>query len=112
MIVCTTLGPDGVVGGGLGRASHVALASVDDGQVTSWDEIEVGWDRLHGEGTEGSHHARIVKFLREHDVNVVVAKGVGEGMQRVLGNMGIRMALGLQGDARQAVKQAAGGSGE
>lgn len=112
MIVCTTLGPDGVVGGGLGRASHVALASVDDGQVTSWDEIEVGWDRLHGEGSEGSHHARIVKFLREHDVNVVVAKGIGEGMQRVLGNMGIQMALGLQGDARQAVTQAAGGPGE
>lgn len=112
MIVCTTLGPDGGVGGGLGRASHVALASVDDGQVVSWEEIEVGWDRLHGEGTEGSHHARIVTFLREHDVNVVVAKGIGEGMQRVLGNMGIRMALGLQGDARQAVTQAAGGSGE
>lgn len=112
MIVCTTLGPDGVVGGGLGRASHVALASVDDGQVTSWDEIEVGWDRLHGEGSEGSHHARIVKFLREHDVNVVVAKGIGEGMQRVLGSMGIQMALGLQGDARQAVTQAAGGPGE
>ncbi len=111
MIVCTTLGPDGVVGGGLGRASHVALAAVEDGQVMSWDEVDVGWDRLHDEGTEGSHHARIVTFLREHQVDVVVAKGIGEGMQRVLGNMGIRMALGLQGDARQAVTRAAGDDG-
>ncbi|HEX6246417.1 MAG TPA: NifB/NifX family molybdenum-iron cluster-binding protein [Nocardioidaceae bacterium] len=107
MIVMTTLGPDGTVGGGLGRASHVAVASLTDGQIASWDELEVGWDRLHGEGTEGAHHARIVTFLREHHVNVVVAKGIGEGMQRVLGNMGIRMALGVQGDAREAVLQAA-----
>jgi predicted Fe-Mo cluster-binding NifX family protein len=110
MIVCTTLGPDGVVGGGLGRASHVALASVDDGEITSWDEVSVGWDSLHGEETEGAHHARIVRFLRDNNVNVVVAKGIGEGMQRVLGNMGVRMALGLQGDARQAVTRAAGES--
>lgn len=107
MIVMTTLGPDGSVGGGLGRASRVALAAVEGGDITSWEETEVGWDRLHGEGTEGSHHARIVTFLREHHVNVVVAKGIGEGMQRVLGNMGIRMALGLQGDAREAVTRAA-----
>lgn len=112
MIVCATLRPDGTVGGGLGRASRVVLASVTDGRVTSWDEHDVGWDRLHGEGTEGSHHARIVTFLREHDVDVVATKGIGEGMQRVLGKMGIRMALGVEGDARQAVTDAAGSTGE
>lgn len=109
MIVMTTLGPDGRVGGGLGRASHVAVASVTDGTVDSWDELEVGWDRLHGQGTEGAHHARIVTFLREHHVNVVVAKGIGEGMQRVLGNMGIRTVLGVEGDARETVLRAAAG---
>lgn len=107
MIVFTTLGPGGTVGGGLGRATHVAVASVEDGQITSWTEHEVGWDRLHDEGTEGSHHARIVRFLRDHHVETVVARGAGEGMQRTLGSMGVRPVLGAHGDAREAVLAAA-----
>lgn len=107
MIVFTTLGPGGTVGGGLGRASHVAVATVEDGRVTSWTEHEVGWDRLHDEGTEGSHHARIVRFLREQGVEVVVARGAGAGMQRTLDSMGVRPVLGLEGDAREAVLAAA-----
>lgn len=108
MIVCTTLGPDGTVGGGLGKAAHVAVAAVDDGQVGSWTEHEVAWDRLHDEGTEGSHHARIVKFLRENDVELVVARGIGPSMQNTLGKMGIRFVLGVEGDAQQAVVDAVG----
>lgn len=50
MIVCTTLGSDGAVGGGLGRASRVAVALVDDARVSSWEEYDVGWDRLHDQG--------------------------------------------------------------
>ncbi len=86
MILCTTLGRDSAVGGGLGRASRVAVAVVDGDQVTSWEEYDVGWDQLHDEGAEGAHHARIVKFLREHEVEVVVAAGIGPGMQRTLGS--------------------------
>ncbi|MFZ5847169.1 MAG: NifB/NifX family molybdenum-iron cluster-binding protein [Actinomycetota bacterium] len=107
MIVCTTLGPGGTVGGGLGKAAQVAVATVDEGQVASWDEREVSWDRLHDEGTEGSHHARIVKFLRENDVQLVVARGIGPSMQNTLGKMGIRFVLGVEGDARKAVVDAA-----
>jgi predicted Fe-Mo cluster-binding NifX family protein len=107
MIVCTTLGRDGAVGGGLGRASQVAVAVVDDGQVSSWEEYDVGWDQLHDQGTEGAHHARIVKFLREHDVDVVVAAGIGPGMQRTLGSMGVRAVSGVTGDAGEAVVRAA-----
>ncbi len=107
MIVFTTLGPGDTVGGGLGRATHVAVAAVEDGQITSWTEHEVGWDRLHDEGTEGSHHARIVRFLRDHHVETVVARGAGEGMQRTLASMGVRPVLGVHGDAREAVVAAA-----
>lgn len=107
MIVMTTLGADGAVGHGLGRASDVALAKVDGGEITSWSEVHVGWDELHDEGTEGSHHARIATFLKEHDVDAVVAQHAGPGMQRMLGTMGIRLLLGAQGDARRAVLDAA-----
>lgn len=107
MIVCTTLGPAGGVGGGLGRASRVAVASVEDGEVSTWEEHSVGWDALHDEGTEGAHHARIVRFLREQGVEVVVARGIGAGMQRTLGTMGLRVVVGVEGDARQAVIAAA-----
>lgn len=108
MIICTTLGPGGTVGGGLGRATHVALASVTGGAIGAWDELEVGWDRLHDEGSEGSHHARIARFLRDNSVEVVVAAHIGPGMQRMLGTMGVRAVLGAHGDARQAVVDAAG----
>lgn len=107
MIVFSTLGPNGTVGGGLGRAPRVAVASVSDGRIDSWEEHEVGWDRLHDEGAEGAHHARIVRFLREHGVEVVVARGMGPGMQRTLGSMGVRSVLGVEGDAREVVVAAA-----
>lgn len=105
--ICTTLGPDGGLGRGLGKASRVALARVDDDEVTEWRELDVGWDELHDSGTEGAHHARIVRFLREHEVGVVVTPGLGDGMRRVLATMGIRVSIATGDDARDAVLTAA-----
>ena len=61
---------------------------------------------MHDEGTEGAHHARIVRFLRDHEVQVVVARGIGPGMQRTLGSMGVRAVTGATGDARAAALSA------
>ena len=107
MSTAVAINPDGTVGGGWGRAHLVAIAEVADGTVFAWQEHEVAWDVAHDEGTEGSHHARIAKFLRDHDVDTVVTGHMGDGMVRMLGTMGIAMAVGANGDARAAVVAAA-----
>lgn len=109
MKVCVPIGPGGTVGPRWGRADRVAIAEVADGAVTGWQEFEVGWDASHDAGTEGSHHARVVRFLRENAVEVVAAPHVGDGMVRMLGSMGIKLVTGAAGDARTAAVAAAAG---
>lgn len=107
MIVCITVTPDGQTGGGWGKARRVALATLTDGAITDWQEIDVGWDVAHDEGTEGSHHARIARFLIENKVDTVVAGHMGPPMVNTLDKMRIRTVLGVSGDARAAVLAAA-----
>jgi predicted Fe-Mo cluster-binding NifX family protein len=87
-----------------GRADRVAVAEVVDGEIVSWQEVEVSWSRLHDQGTPGTHHARVVKFLREHHVEAVVANHIGDGMVRLLDTMGLPVHLGASGEARAAVQ--------
>ena len=108
MIVCLPVTPDGQVGGGWGRAARVAVATLELGAITAWQEIDVAWDALHDVGTEGGHHARIAKFLQEHGVQVVVAGHMGPPMQQMLMKMRIVARLGVEGDARDAVLAQAG----
>lgn len=103
MIVCIPITTDGLVDPRWGRADWVALADVKDGKIDSWQEIEVSWSRLHDEGTEGSHHARVVRFLRDNHVEAVVVNHMGDGMTRMLDTMGIPVHLEAAGDARAAV---------
>jgi predicted Fe-Mo cluster-binding NifX family protein len=103
MIVCAPVMGDGMVDPRWGRADRVAVADLVDGKIVSWQEIEVSWSRLHDEGTPGSHHARVVTFLREHHVEAVVASHIGDGMVRLMAAMGMPVYLGATGDARAAV---------
>ena len=110
MIIAVNIDGD-VVGGGLGRAQTIAVAEVKDGQIVSWQEEPVRWDLAHeqvesGAVTGGSHHARIVSFLREHKVDVVVAGHVGPPMMHTLELLGVRVVT-TTGSARQAVLDAA-----
>ncbi len=107
MIVCVNVAPDGRVGGGWGKAPRVAVAEVVDGRVTAWAEHDVAWDRLHDEGGEGSHHARVVRFVREHGAQVVVTGHMGPPMQHTMAKLGLRVVLGATGDARAAAVAAA-----
>ncbi len=95
------------VGGGWGRAQRIAVATVEDGAVTGWAEHDVRWDLAHDEGTEGSHHARVVTFLRENGVQVVATGHMGPPMARMLGTMGIRTVVDASGDPHAVALAAA-----
>jgi predicted Fe-Mo cluster-binding NifX family protein len=101
-IVCVPVTAEGEVDRRWGKAERVALARVEGDSLTDWQVVEVGWDQSHDAGPEGQHHGRIVRFLRDHDVSVVVAGGMGPPMQHTLSRLGVRTVLGAQGDAHSA----------
>lgn len=103
MIACVPVMTDGSVAPGWGRARRVAVTGVAEGQITDWEELDVAWDVLHDEGSEGSHHARVARFLREHRADAVITGHMGGGMERMLGSMGVRVVQQAHGDARAAV---------
>lgn len=98
---------DDRVDDGWGRAPRVAIATVEDGGITNWEVHEVGWDVVHDEGTEGSHHARVVRFLRDNNVDAVVVRHLGSGMLHTLGKLGVAVVTAQAQDARRAVTLAA-----
>lgn len=106
MRVCVPVTADGQVDPRWGRADRVAVAEVADGDLTDWREFAVGWGTLHDQGTEGAHHARVARFLRDNEVQAIAVGHVGPGMQRMLDSMGIRLVAGLGGDARDAARAA------
>jgi len=103
MKVCVPVTGDGQVDSRWGRARRLAVAQVDAGAITDWQEFDVGWDVLHEQGTDGAHHARVARFLREHDVQAVIAVHMGPPMRRMLNTMGLRMLPAAPGDARVVV---------
>ncbi|HET9092057.1 MAG TPA: NifB/NifX family molybdenum-iron cluster-binding protein [Acidimicrobiales bacterium] len=106
MIVCVPVDASGAVDPRWGRAGRVAIATVEDGEIREWNEVDVGWDALHDEGSEAAHHARVARFLRQHGVEVVVAHHMGAGMTKMLATMGVALEDGAEGDARAAVVSA------
>lgn len=95
------------VGAGLGRAHWMGIATVANDVITSWDEYEVAWDIWHDQGPEGSHHARIVRFLREHGVQAVVTGHAGPPMVNTMLKLGVLPLLGASGSARDAARAGA-----
>jgi len=108
MIVALPIEPAGTVGHSWGKARQVAVAVVNGRDIESWTVHDVRWDLSHGEGSHGAHHARVVTFLRSHDVEAVGVDHVGESMARMLARMGIRLVTGTAGDARAAAVAVAG----
>jgi predicted Fe-Mo cluster-binding NifX family protein len=106
MRVCVPINSVGLVDPRWGRADRVAIADAADGKVSNWEEFDVHWSALHDAGTEGSHHARVARFLRDHAVEAVVVDHMGQGMIFMLQRMRISVWSGASVEARQAVMQA------
>lgn len=107
MILTVPVTTDGQVSTSFGRAAIMAVASVEDGQITDWQQHEVGWDVLHDQGEHGQHHARIVRFLKEHAVQRVLFTHMGQPMQHTIGKMGLELVEVPVTDAREITIQAA-----
>jgi predicted Fe-Mo cluster-binding NifX family protein len=107
VVVCLPVAPGRRVGHSWGKAPLVALATVRDGAVVAWAEYEVRWDVSHASGHEGSHHARVVRFLREHGVGAVAAHHMGQPMVHTLGKLGVVVVLGAADDGEAAALAAA-----
>lgn len=102
LIVAVALGADGTAGQGWGRAPRVAIARVELGRIEAWTEHDTRWDVLHDEGSEGTHHVRIARFLSEQGVEIVVAGHMGPPMVQMLARMGIAVRLDDGRDPRAA----------
>lgn len=107
MIACVAIRPDGSIDARWGRAERVAVAEISDGAICHWEEVAVNWGALREQGSDRRHHARIARFLRERDVQLVLAEHMGGGMLRMLETMGITVRLNTSGGARTAVEAAA-----
>lgn len=103
MIVATPVTVDGRTAHAWGKAHWVGVAEVTGPRVTSWTIHEVGWDELHDAGTHGSHHARVVRFLKDQGVQAIVVDHVGAGMVRLLDRMEIPILPSTPGDARESI---------
>jgi len=103
MVVCVPVTTEGLVDPRWGRADRVAITDVSAEGIGSWQEYQVGWGALHDAGTEGSHHARVARFLQEHHVEAVLADHMGPPMVHMLERMGVKVLLGAMGNAREAV---------
>lgn len=107
MIVATPVTAEGHSAAAWCKAHWIGLAEVDDrGEVGQLTIHEVAWDVSHDSGSHGSHHARIVRFLNDHQVRAVVVDHMGAGMQRVMASMGIPLLPASPGDARLSISAA------
>ena len=103
MNIATPVTATGQSAAAWGKAHWIGVATVEDGAVTAWQVREVAWDVSHDEGTHGSHHARIVRFLKEHDIAVVVVDHMGPGMVQVMETMKIPLLPASPGDAKASI---------
>lgn len=107
MILTVPVTSEGIVSSGFGKAIRMAVGKVESGRLVDWQVHEVGWDVLHDQSEHGQHHARIVRFLKENEVERVMCIRMGDSMRNTIQKMGLQLVQVGPMDAREAVIQAA-----
>jgi predicted Fe-Mo cluster-binding NifX family protein len=111
MNICVPVTADGSVGSSWGRSPRMRIVRIEQGAIVAFEDHDVGWDTVHDAGSEGSHHARIARFLRDQGIEAVVAGHMGDPMVRMLEEMRIRVRLGATGAANAAALAMAADAG-
>jgi predicted Fe-Mo cluster-binding NifX family protein len=57
---------------------RTATAKVEGDSTVRWEEFAVSWDTLRHSGSESVHQAWVVRFLRQHGLDAMVARHVGQ----------------------------------
>ncbi|WP_339063671.1 NifB/NifX family molybdenum-iron cluster-binding protein [Tepidibacillus marianensis] len=118
MKVAVAVLPNGMVNAHFGRANKLALATIENGQISNWEEIEVPFAETHGDHDHGhdhnhdhhdhhhapDHHEGIKNLLVEQEVDMVLLDHAGPGMQKVINETTIKIVVGAKGNAREVVQ--------
>lgn len=95
-----------------GKAPRMAVAKVCADGLADWNVIDVNWDVLHDQSEHGEHHARIVKFMRDNEVERVLFSHMGAPMLNTLNKLGLALIQVDDPMAFEDAKQAAVAAGQ
>ena len=102
--VCVPLDTEGTIRGRLGQAHVAVTCRLTDQGVTEWTEHAVDWDNNYGVTVYGVHHPRVIKFLKKHDIDLVVGDEVCDTTKQTLSVLGIEVRDNVTRDPRQALE--------
>lgn len=119
MKIATPVLPNGMVNAHFGRAKRIAIADVENGQITEWKEIDVpfaeehdhhnGHHHDHGNHDHHhhhhGHHESMKNFMIENGVDIVLVEHAGPGMVRVFNDTDIKLIpVEIKGKAKDVVQ--------
>ncbi len=121
MKVAVAVLPNGMINAHFGSAKKVALVTIEDKQITVWDEKDVPFAETHGEGdhhhhdnehhdhhhhhSHGPNHLNGIRaFLEENQVELVLLDHEGPSMRKIRNHLDVKVVVGANGNAKEAVQ--------
>lgn len=122
MKVAVAVLPNGMINAHFGRANKLAFATIENDQITNWQEVDVPFEDTHGDHDHHhdhnhdhehghghhhhspGHHEGIKNFLVDSQVDVVLLDHAGPGMQKVMNETNIKIVVGAKGSAKDSVQ--------
>lgn len=83
------------VSGHFGKCEYFTIVEIEDSGVKSKDIVN----------TKGHQHGLLPAFLVSHNVDVVIAGGMGEGARRNLTSNGIEIITGISSSIDEAIRE-------